>query len=131
MNQAAAPNTGGAPAGNQHAVRAKIVRDALRRSIATRSKGDFEEGIKKICDKVVSLAEGGEQWAVQELFNRLEGRVAQGVEVSGPNGSDIVVRDAATSMGIARRVAFVLAQGALAKAQLSSREATDATVVEG
>lgn len=83
-------------------------------------------GLEKICEKVRDLADEGEQWAVQEVFNRLEGRVAQGVELTGANGGEVVIRDANTSMGIARRLAFVLAQGALAKARASSKEEADA-----
>lgn len=124
MNQTA--STTGAPLGNQNAARAKLCREALRKELARKGGGDFDKGLAMVCKKVVSLACDGEQWAVQELMNRLDGRVAQGVELTGANGGELVVRDANTSMGIARRLAFVLAQGAMAKARASSKEEADA-----
>lgn len=90
------------------------MRDALRKVIAQKGKGDFDRGLEPILVKTYNLALKGEQWAVQEIFNRLGGRVPTGVEVTGANGGDVVIRDANTTMGIARRLAYVLAMGALA-----------------
>lgn len=115
--------TSGAQPGNQNAAKGKVCRDALKRALSRRAKGDCDKGLDLICTKVVSLALKGEQWAVQEVFNRLDGRVPAAVEVSGANGGDLVIRDATRSMGVARRVAFVLAQGALAKANDSAKAA--------
>lgn len=120
MNQAAAtvaePNKGGAPIGNQHALKGKRIRDAILKELGRRGHGDIDKGLEPVVKKLVTLAHNGEQWAMQELFNRIEGRIPAAVELTGANGGDLVVRDANTSMGIARRVAFVLASGALAKA---------------
>lgn len=121
MTQSAA--SPGAPQGNQNAVKAKRIRDALLKELGRAGSGDVDKGLEPIVKKIIKLAKDGEQWAVQEVFNRIEGRVAQSVEMSGPNGGDLVIRDANTTLGIARRVAFVLAQGALARAQLTSKEA--------
>lgn len=107
---------GGQP-GNENGHRGAVVREALRKALARRAGGDADKGLAKVCDKVAALAEKGEQWAVQEVFNRLAGRVPQAVEMSGANGGDIVVRDANTSLGIARRIAYVIAMGAIARAR--------------
>lgn len=110
------PKGPGAPLGNQNGARPKRIRDAILKELGHRGKGDIEAGLKPIIEKLYMLAKGGEQWAVQELFNRVEGRIPAAVELTGANGGDLVIRDANTTMGIARRVAFVLASGALAKA---------------
>lgn len=125
--------TSGAQPGNSNAAKGKAVRDALRAAIARSGAGDFDKGLAKICDKVVALAESGEQWAAQEVFNRFDGRVPSAVELTGANGGDLVIRDAVTSLGVARRVAYALAMGALAKAQSQAKdsEASDATHQEG
>lgn len=117
MSQAAQLGTGGAPIGNQNAVRAKRFRSAVERALAREGKGNFDKGLNKLADKLVSLAKKGESWALREVADRLDGKVAQAVELTGANGGELVIRDASTSLGIARRVAFVLAHGALAKAK--------------
>lgn len=121
----ATPTNGGAPIGNQNAVKAKRCRDALIKALAHSAEGDADAALVRISQKVVALADQGEQWAVSMIFDRVEGKVPAGVELTGANGGEIVVRDAATAMGVARRVAFVLAQGALAKAKDSSKAETE------
>lgn len=116
LSQAADKSKGGAPEGNQNAVRAKRCREALLKALGEHGKGDVDKGLAKICKQVVKLADKGEQWAVQELFNRLDGRVPAGVELTGANGGELVIRDASTSIGVARRVAFALAHGAMVAA---------------
>lgn len=117
-----ATNLGGAPLGNQHAVKGKRWQKALERALSRAAKGDIDCGLDAIADKVIALASEGEQWAVREVADRFDGKVPAGVELTGANGGEIVVRDAATAMGVARRVAFVLAQGALAKANAKAIE---------
>lgn len=113
--------TTGAQPGNQNAAKGKRCREALIKALALSGKGDADAGLFKIMKKVVKLANEGEQWATQEIFNRMDGRVPAAVEVSGANGGELVIRDATRSMGVARRVAFVLAQGALSKANESAK----------
>ena len=121
-----------APIGNQNALKGKRCLEALRRAAADAGKGDIDKGLLQVAKRVFALALKGEQWAVQEVFNRFDGRVMQQVEVAGPNGDAITIRDAATSVGVARRIAYALAQGAIAKAALSSGEQKqEATHKEG
>ena len=118
----ATPTNGGAPLGNQNAVKAKRCREALLKALAHSANGDADAALFRISQKIVELADAGDQWAVSMVFDRIEGRVPAAVELTGANGGEIMVRDAATAMGVARRVAFVLAQGALAKANASAKE---------
>jgi hypothetical protein len=72
----------GAPIGNQNAKRAQKWREALARALS-RKAGTVDQGLDKIADGVVGLACDGEQWAIIEIGNRLDGKPAQAIEVSG------------------------------------------------
>lgn len=113
--------SGGQP-GNKNAVRAKRFRNALERALAREGKGDMDVGLNKLADTLVREAKKGEAWAMKEVADRIDGRVPQAVEMTGEGGGEIVVRDASTTMGIARRVAFVLARGAIAAAAAKAAE---------
>jgi hypothetical protein len=66
----------GAPIGNQNAVRAKHVRDALLRAAAS---DDFRR-LRAGCEKVMDLFAQGEPWAVQFVADRLDGRPPQMIQ---------------------------------------------------
>jgi hypothetical protein len=55
--------------------------DALRMEIA--AAGDDHKQLRKIAAKTLALAETGEAWAVQFVADRLDGKPAQAVEMSG------------------------------------------------
>lgn len=55
--------------------------EALRMEIAD-AGGDLKR-LRKIAAKALELAEAGEAWAVQFVADRLDGKPAQSVEVSG------------------------------------------------
>lgn len=42
--------------------------------------------LRAIANKLVECAENGESWAVQQVADRLDGKPAQAVEHSGPDG---------------------------------------------
>jgi len=67
---------GGQP-GNQNAKKARIFCDAIRRALAKKANGDLSAGVDKLADKLVEEGLKGEQWAVQEIGNRLDGKPAQ------------------------------------------------------
>jgi hypothetical protein len=69
---------GGQP-GNQNARKAKLWTDAVKRAISRKAAGDLNGGLDKLADKLVDAAEKGEQWAVIELGNRLDGKPAQAI----------------------------------------------------
>jgi hypothetical protein len=93
----------GAPRGNSNARRGKDWLDALRKEVVQRGS------LATIAKKVVDAAEAGELWAIQEIGNRLDGKPAQAVEVSGPDGDPIEVRDA-TSEELDARIAALSQQ---------------------
>lgn len=73
----------GAPAGNSNAKKGKAWFDALRKECIQR--GALAEIAKVVVDKAVA----GEQWAVNEVANRFDGKPAQAVEVSGADGGPV------------------------------------------
>lgn len=64
-----------APPGNQFAKKAKAWENSIKRALARYSGNSVEAGLDKLADKLVRVAiEDGEQWAVLEIGNRLDGK---------------------------------------------------------
>lgn len=78
-----------APKGNKNAVR-KPWQDALKRALA-RDSGSVTAGLLKIANQVVELANNGEQWAIKEIAERLDGKVAQQQILTGFEDGPVVV----------------------------------------
>jgi len=103
---------GGAPKGSRNAAKGKMWFDAIRKEVVQRA------ALPDIAKAVVDAALKGELWAIQEIGNRLDGKPAQAVEVSGPDGDPIQLSDA-TSAELDARIAALKGQleswGALPK----------------
>lgn len=67
----------GAPVGNQNARNAKVWQQAIKRALARASGKNVDAGLDVLADKVVSAAQMGEQWAIKEIGERLDGKPAQ------------------------------------------------------
>jgi hypothetical protein len=93
-------NLGGAQPGNTNAARGTRWRDALNKALAryTSDKVKTGEALDKIAEGIVIAALAGDFEAIMEIGNRLDGRPAQGVTLSG---------DAENPLQIQRRVLFV------------------------
>ena len=77
----------GAPVGNQNAAKSRVFSDAIRRAIAQ----DDGQRIRAAAEKLLDLAASGEAWAVKELFDRLEGKAAQQLQLTGAEGGPVQV----------------------------------------
>ena len=69
-----------APLGNQNAKRAKLWTDAIKRALArTAPEGDrtVQAGLDRLADRLVEAAGNGDQWALREIGDRVEGKPAQ------------------------------------------------------
>ena len=75
----------GAPVGNLNAAKGKRWYEALDRAI----KQDDGVRLRAAAEKLLDLAATGEQWAVKELGDRLDGKPKQQIEASGPEGGPI------------------------------------------
>lgn len=69
---------GGAPIGSTNA-RGKILTDALKRALARSGDGDMYAGANKVVQVAIDAAMAGEQWAIKEIWDRLEGKPVQAV----------------------------------------------------
>jgi len=78
-----------APKGNQNAKR-KPWADALKRALA-RSGGSVESGLNAIADQVVESANNGEWQAIKEISDRVDGKAAQQLAVTGEEGGPVSV----------------------------------------
>ena len=76
----------GAPIGNQYAAKAKRWTDAIDRALAKRSRREGIEALDELAEKLITLAEQGDLGALKELGDRFEGKPAQRVEMTGPDG---------------------------------------------
>jgi hypothetical protein len=67
--------------------RGKILTDALKRALARSGDGDMYAGANKVVQVAVDAALAGEQWAIKEIWDRLEGKPAQAIEHQGADGN--------------------------------------------
>lgn len=74
----------GAPTGNQNAYARAEFRDAVRKIVA---RDDWKR-LNKIAEKLVSLAEQGEGWAIKEFAERIDGKAVQ--MLANPDGSNLI-----------------------------------------
>ena len=67
----------GAPKGNQNAKgrKQKLFDDALRRAIAQ----DDKDRLRRAAESLLEQAAAGEQWAIREIADRLDGKPKQAV----------------------------------------------------
>lgn len=63
----------GAPIGNKNACKGKVWADALHRAIAQ----DQGKRVRLAAEKLLDEASRGQQWAIRELADRLDGRPRQ------------------------------------------------------
>ena len=83
----------GAPIGNKNAVNGKRWREAILRALARKTNSSVDAGLDAAADKLVSLAiDHGEQWAILEMGNRLDGKPAQSVQVTGEDGGPVQIQ---------------------------------------
>lgn len=80
----------GAPIGNKNAAKSRIFEQAIIRALKQRDleAGDGET-LRKIADKLIDLAMAGEVSNTRELADRLDGKPAQQVALTGAEGGAI------------------------------------------
>lgn len=73
----------GAPAGNTNARRGREFRDSLRRAL----KANGADRLRTIAENLVAAAEQGEQWAIKEIADRIDGKPQQAIDHRGAVGT--------------------------------------------
>jgi hypothetical protein len=78
-----------APIGNQYATKARRWQGAIERALEKRSLVAQRDALEELADKLIAEAMAGERWAIEELGNRLDGRPAQALAVTGADEGPI------------------------------------------
>ena len=80
----------GAQPGNQNAVKGALFNSALKRALARAGK-NVDGGLNKVCDQLVAAAINGEQWAVREVADRMDGKPAQTNILAGDENAPVLL----------------------------------------
>jgi hypothetical protein len=79
----------GAPEGNQNAAKSKrLFNAALKRALT-----QDPNRVNSVVEKLISLAEQGEAWAVKELIDRVDGKAPQPVVGGDDDDNPISIRE--------------------------------------
>lgn len=98
---AGSPMGKGAPLGNQNARKAKVWEQAIKRALARRNpERSVDRGLDDLADKLVAAAEVGDSWAIKEIGDRIDGKAAQAVAVTGEDGGPIQTQGLAPIYGL-------------------------------
>jgi hypothetical protein len=78
----------GAPLGNKNAAKPRIWHQAIMRALETREKSriDGKKEIDALADRLLDLVAAGDLAALKEFGDRLDGKPAQALTVSGEEG---------------------------------------------
>lgn len=79
----------GAPLGNQNA--SKQWKKSLEKALARLGGSDVESGLAIIADKVVNSAAAGDKDAWKDIADRLDGKPAQSVALTGEGGGALAI----------------------------------------
>ncbi len=71
--------TSGAQPGNQNAKKAKRWQKAIERALARETGQDVDSGLDRAASQLARAAFAGEQWALKELGERIDGKVPQAI----------------------------------------------------
>ena len=82
----------GAPVGNQNARQAKIWQQAIKRALARLSNESVDKGLDLIADKLVASAAEGDLAATREIAERMDGKAAQSLMLSGEDGGPVQIQ---------------------------------------
>ena len=71
----------GRPKGSRNKHSCKPFRDALRIELA--AAGEDQKALRDVAKKLLKKAKGGDMAAIKEVADRIDGKTAQSVEMSG------------------------------------------------
>jgi len=61
--------------------RARLWEDSIKRALHNLGEGNIDTALDKIARAMILQAEMGEQWAIKELGDRLDGKATQQVDI--------------------------------------------------
>ena len=62
-----------------HAPKSRLFEYALKRVLAQRNHGDMEKGLNGLAHRLVKAGLEGEQWAIKEIADRIDGKPKQAI----------------------------------------------------
>lgn len=76
--------------------RQRMWEESVKRAIGRQGNGDIEQGLDQIAEALVKLAAMGEQWAIKEVGDRIDGKATQQVDIGVtdelPSGLEVTFR---------------------------------------
>ena len=73
----------GAPEGNKNAKKGAEWKQAIKRALSRKSGKTYRDGLDMVAAKFVEAAENGDPWALKEIGDRIDGKAAQSIDLSG------------------------------------------------
>ena len=81
----------GAPVGNHNAAKAKQWQAAILRALEKRGGGDRAKAMDELAEKLLEAVSTGDLPALKEFGDRIDGKPAQSIEASGPEGGPLLL----------------------------------------
>lgn len=75
----------GAPFGNTNATKNRPITDLIRRSLLE----DDARRARQLADKLCEMAASGDLSSIKEIMDRIDGKIPQAIEHSGPDGGPV------------------------------------------
>jgi len=82
----------GGQSGNNNAGKAKPWQAAINRALAKRSKVAEREALDDLAEKLLEKCDEGDLAALREMADRIEGRAAQSMTLSGDEDAPLITR---------------------------------------
>ena len=86
----------GAPVGNDNRAEGKRWAAAIKRALARKAENVYDNGLDLVADRVVAAAIEGQQWAVAEIANRIDGKATEHIVSESTHTTHITVGNART-----------------------------------
>ena len=90
----------GAPAGNQNAFKGRLWHQAILRALEKRGGGDRVKALDELAEILLKAVETGDLQALKEFGDRIDGKPAQSIEASGPDGGPIQFQKVGVVTGV-------------------------------
>jgi hypothetical protein len=90
----------GAPLGNQNASKGRMWHAAIVRALEKRGGGDRVVALDELAELLLKNVATGDMQALKELGDRLDGKPAQAIEASGPDGGPIQFQKVGVATGV-------------------------------
>lgn len=81
-----------APIGNTNAQKGRMWNSAIKSALEERSKGDQMAALRELAGVLLDNCAEGDMQALKELGDRLDGKAAQALALTGADGGPIVER---------------------------------------